>query len=107
MARRVAARLRAQGLAVAEPSPHAPAGRASTELRGDDDSLERALRLTATTRHSMGLAANERGLGIPIVGDPLYGRGTGPAQLKLHATELGFLHPRTGERVQFQVPPPF
>lgn len=52
-------------------------------------------------------AAHERGLGIPIVGDPLYGRGTGPAQLKLHAAELGFLHPRTGERLEFQLPAPF
>ena len=52
-------------------------------------------------------AAHERGLGIPIVGDPLYGRGTGPAQLKLHAAALSFLHPRTGERVHFDVPPPF
>lgn len=52
-------------------------------------------------------AAHERGLGIPIVGDPLYGRGTGPAQLKLHATALGFLHPRTGERLSFRAPPLF
>ena len=52
-------------------------------------------------------AAHERGLGIPIVGDPLYGNGTGPAQLKLHATELGFLHPRSGTPLSFHLPPPF
>ena len=52
-------------------------------------------------------AAHERGLGLPIVGDPLYGTGTGPAQLKLHATELGFRHPATNEALHFTSPPPF
>ena len=52
-------------------------------------------------------AAHDLGLGIPIVGDPLYGRGTGPAQLKLHACELGFQHPRTGEKLDFDSTPPF
>ena len=52
-------------------------------------------------------AAHERGLGIPIVGDPLYGNGTGPAQLKLHASELGFAHPVTGEALHFESPPEF
>ena len=52
-------------------------------------------------------AAHALGLGIPIVGDPLYGRGTGPAELKLHACELGFQHPRTGEKLDFDSPPPF
>ena len=28
-------------------------------------------------------SAHERGLGVPIVGDPLYGAGTGPGQMKL------------------------
>ncbi len=52
-------------------------------------------------------SAHERGLGIPIVGDPLYGRGTGPAQMKLHAAELGFQHPRNGERLDFSSEPAF
>ncbi|MEE3326502.1 MAG: RluA family pseudouridine synthase [Myxococcota bacterium] len=52
-------------------------------------------------------AAHELGLGIPIVGDPLYGRGTGPAQLKLHACQLGFDHPRTGEALSFNSNPLF
>ena len=52
-------------------------------------------------------SAHELGLGIPIVGDPLYGRGTGPGQLKLHACELGFEHPRTGELIAFQSHPRF
>ena len=30
-------------------------------------------------------ASHAKGLGIPIVGDPFYGDGSGPGQLKLHA----------------------
>ena len=52
-------------------------------------------------------SAHEMGLGIPIVGDPLYGRGTGPGQLKLHASELGFCHPSSDEELAFSSPIPF
>ena len=40
-------------------------------------------------------SAHEKGLGFPIVGDRLYGTGTGPGQLKLHASTLRFRHPAT------------
>jgi tRNA pseudouridine32 synthase/23S rRNA pseudouridine746 synthase len=52
-------------------------------------------------------ASHEKGLGIPIVGDPFYGKGTGPGQLKLHACELGFAHPGTGRELMFESAPPF
>jgi tRNA pseudouridine32 synthase/23S rRNA pseudouridine746 synthase len=52
-------------------------------------------------------AYHEKGLGIPIVGDPFYGRGTGPGQMKLHACELAFTHPMTGEQVAFHSAPQF
>jgi len=52
-------------------------------------------------------AAHEKGLGIPIVGDPFYGAGTGPGQLKLHACELTFTHPETGEELTFHSEPTF
>jgi tRNA pseudouridine32 synthase/23S rRNA pseudouridine746 synthase len=52
-------------------------------------------------------AASEHGLGIPILGDRLYGSGAGPGQLKLHASFLSFTHPRTGERLEFRSDPPF
>lgn len=52
-------------------------------------------------------AAHPKGLGIPIVGDPLYGTGTGPGQLKLHAAELSLDHPDSGERLTFHAPTPF
>jgi tRNA pseudouridine32 synthase/23S rRNA pseudouridine746 synthase len=52
-------------------------------------------------------ASHALGLGIPIVGDPLYGNGTGPEQLKLHACELSFDHPLSGDRMTFRSNPPF
>ena len=49
--------------------------------------------------------AHVEGLGAPIVGDRLYGK---PAQrLYLHAAELAFNHPLTGERLQFTSAVPF
>jgi tRNA pseudouridine32 synthase/23S rRNA pseudouridine746 synthase len=50
-------------------------------------------------------AAHPLGLGLPIVGDRLYGRGTGPGQLKLHAEYLRFTHPKTKEVMAFATPP--
>ena len=52
-------------------------------------------------------AYHEKGLGIPIVGDPFYGTGTGPGQLKLHACELTFSHPETGGTLTFHSKPAF
>jgi 23S rRNA pseudouridine1911/1915/1917 synthase len=60
-------------------------------------------------------------LGHPLLGDPLYGRKGRPGAIHdpvlkecvkrmnrqaLHALQLGFNHPRTGERVQFVSPVP-
>jgi 23S rRNA pseudouridine1911/1915/1917 synthase len=48
-------------------------------------------------------------IGLPIVGDPVYGRGgptLGLSRPALHARVLGFTHPRTGERMRFEAPPP-
>ncbi|NWK55773.1 RluA family pseudouridine synthase [Verrucomicrobiaceae bacterium N1E253] len=52
-------------------------------------------------------ASHAKGLGVPIVGDPFYGHGTGPGQLLLHACELGFTHPDTGESLHFRSAPAF
>lgn len=41
------------------------------------------------------------GLGCPIVGDVLYGRGDGSERLMLHASFLSFTHPDTGARMEF------
>lgn len=47
-------------------------------------------------------------IGYPLAGDPVYGRNKTVALngQALHAGILGFTHPRSGERLQFEVPLP-
>ena len=45
-------------------------------------------------------------LGHPVLGDEVYGRRGGFARQMLHAWRLGFAHPRTGERLNFESPIP-
>ncbi|HEY3899370.1 MAG TPA: RluA family pseudouridine synthase [Chthoniobacter sp.] len=45
-------------------------------------------------------------LGHPVLGDDLYGRRAGFARQMLHAWRLGFSHPRSGERLNFESPIP-
>jgi len=52
-------------------------------------------------------SAHPKGLGIPIVDDPLYGHGDDPGKMKLHAGELTFTHPVSGKRLTFSAPCPF
>lgn len=52
-------------------------------------------------------SAHAKGLGIPIVGDTFYGDGKKSGELRLHAAELGFEHPRTGEAIRFESAPPW
>ncbi|WP_147821364.1 RluA family pseudouridine synthase [Salidesulfovibrio onnuriiensis] len=47
------------------------------------------------------------GLGVPIVGDRLYGTGKYPGRLHLHAEYLRFTHPKTGEVMEFHTEAPF
>ncbi len=48
-------------------------------------------------------------LGHPVLGDEIYGKRAGFTRQMLHAWKLGFTHPRTGERMNFQslIPPDF
>jgi tRNA pseudouridine32 synthase/23S rRNA pseudouridine746 synthase len=50
-------------------------------------------------------AAHPRGIGVPIVGDRLYGRPD--ARLMLHAASIAFVHPHTHEHLVWQSTPPF
>ncbi|MBO4507032.1 MAG: RluA family pseudouridine synthase [Spirochaetaceae bacterium] len=54
-------------------------------------------------------SADEHGLGVPIVGDTLYGKSASSVheRLLLHARILEFTHPITGERMSFTNPAPF
>ena len=63
--------------------------------------------ITGRTHQLRVHAAHEKGLGIPICGDPLYGSGTGHGQLKLHACFLSFLHPSTDKKMSFESQVPF
>ncbi|MDR1894855.1 MAG: RluA family pseudouridine synthase [Spirochaetales bacterium] len=61
--------------------------------------------LTGRTHQLRFSAACPEGLGCPILGDRLYGRRG--ERLFLHARNLEFLHPRTGAKMVFFVPPEF
>jgi tRNA pseudouridine32 synthase/23S rRNA pseudouridine746 synthase len=50
-------------------------------------------------------AAHLLGIGVPIVGDRLYGRAA--ARLALHAEALAFVHPHTQQRIELVRPAPF
>ncbi len=63
--------------------------------------------LTGRTHQLRLHAAHHLGLGIPIVGDRLYGHGREGEQMLLHAAFLAFTHPCSGEALQFHSPPPF
>lgn len=57
--------------------------------------------LTGRTHQLRMHSAHELGLNAPIVGDDLY--GTAAKRLYLHAAHLAFLHPKTKEKISFEV----
>ena len=58
--------------------------------------------LTGRTHQLRVHAANAKGLGIPILGDRLYGCNAGANRLHLHARELWFEHPLLRERIHLR-----
>ena len=58
--------------------------------------------LTGRTHQLRVHAADIRGLGIPILGDKLYGCSAGASRLHLHARELRFEHPQLGKTLHLQ-----
>lgn len=66
------------------------------------------LALEPLTGRTHQLRVHLAAVGLPIVGDPLYGPDPAPAgRLMLHAEYLAFAHPASGEPVRFQVLAPF
>ena len=57
--------------------------------------------LTGRTHQLRMHSAHELGLNAPIVGDDLY--GTAAERMCLHAASLEFTHPKTKERLSFEV----
>ena len=47
------------------------------------------------------------GLGMPILGDRLYGCSATATRLHLHAKAIGFEHPHSGQEIQLQAETPF
>ncbi len=88
---------------------HGKCGITQWENAGVEGRFTRVLFHPLTGRtHQLRLhAAHPEGLGIPIVGDRLYGTGTKPGELRLHAAHLAFHHPISGEPLSFNAPPPF
>jgi tRNA pseudouridine32 synthase / 23S rRNA pseudouridine746 synthase len=63
--------------------------------------------LTGRTHQLRLHAAHALGLGCPIIGDRLYGRGQEGETMMLHASSLSFLHPFTNKRLTFNSPASF
>ncbi len=78
-------------------------------LLGETAGRSRVLFMPLTGRtHQLRLHASHRqGLGVPIVGDRLYGSPRPGERLHLHATFLAFVHPGLNQRVEFHSAAPF
>ena len=63
--------------------------------------------LTGRTHQLRLHSSHQKGLGVPIIGDRLYGTGKEGDQMMLHASYLEFNHPEKGERISFSSLPPF
>ncbi len=63
--------------------------------------------LTGRTHQLRVHAADPQGLGIPILGDRLYGCNTETKRLHLHAKELHFNHPQLKQKIHLKIEIPF
>ena len=79
--------------------------RMATRYRMTGDDRVELHPLTGRTHQLRVHCAHSRGLGRPILGDPLYGHGGD--RLYLHAQSLSFIHPVTGKPMTVCSPPPF
>lgn len=61
--------------------------------------------LTGRTHQLRVHSAHPLGLGVPIIGDTLYGDGQAHGELKLHASLLSFTHPVRDETITLQQAP--
>lgn len=90
---------------------HARGRPAQTRWRAiSRDAGSTRLELTPITGRTHQLRVHMKEIGHPILGDAFYASGTARAaadRLQLHASELGFRHPRGGAPIHFTSKPPF
>lgn len=74
----------------------------------DSNELGCAVRCTLETGRTHQIRVHMASIGHPLVGDVLYGgaEAAGLMRQALHAFRLGFVHPATGEAMEFHSPPP-
>ncbi len=76
-------------------------------LEGFPKHAELLFRLETGRTHQ--IRVHLAGMGHPVVNDPVYGKEEPRFELPgqaLHAWRLSFVHPRTGERLEFEADPP-
>jgi len=87
-----------------------PAGRASVTEWTLLENLRGAALLDVhiLTGRTHQIRVHMQSVGHPVAGDPIYGmkHGVPAPRLMLHAHTLAFTHPRTGERMRLEAPPP-
>ena len=64
------------------------------------------LRVRLETGRTHQIRVHLKAIGHPIYADPLYGEAVPGRRLWLHAERLAFVHPVTGEALEFDSPVP-
>jgi 23S rRNA pseudouridine1911/1915/1917 synthase len=77
--------------------------------RDYDEPTATYLRCQLETGRTHQIRVHLSAIGHPVLGDPTYGNRTskdGFSRVALHAEQLGFVHPTTGESLRFEAPLP-
>jgi len=93
--------------ALDQPAPHAQQAELDFEVQESGKELDLLRVILHTGRHHQ-IRAQLAALGAPIRGDNKYGykRGNRDRSIQLHAWQLSFIHPVSGQRETIIAPPP-
>lgn len=72
----------------------------------EESSAHTMLRVRLETGRTHQIRVHLSAIGHPVYADPLYGKAVENHRLWLHAERLGFVHPVSGESVEFEAPVP-